>query len=518
MLFFLIFIFSSNLGTEEYKKETQTLISKPSLKIDELGALNFILSDEDSEIEIKGEDGASKTIILNGKNYNKPAIKLTHSKEKLEIENVTLEGSIEDNAEYNSISDALITFIRKNSDTKITKDTIYENTTIGSPDNYQIVYVNNAKLTLSDNFTGYGILYIEDENYSQDEPIFEMLGNASWYGLIILNQLTRDKTSKVFLKGSAVKMSIGDYVLLGIDMILIGNNLNVKNGNIGVNSPKGSLLIGNNAQVNGSLIANTMVLGNNNQVTKDIYYNRFYHGKNFSLAGEEITPITLPIVQLPDFPSFETGSQNIKKSHNETYYLDAGSYNNIYFGNNCTLYLKGGEYKIRKLLMGNNCNIKYLAPSTIMVAREVVFGNYPTIESGKEGVDADSCIFYIKGHGLLPGVDVFVVGNKAKIHCNIYAPNSTIVLGNNAEYKGALIAQRIITGANPYASLSLKSAFSLPSQDIKIYGAMLFIGNNFSIPTEGANAKIYYSKSALDKINKELSLRPAMPEKWREIE
>lgn len=515
-------------GFSIFKKKTKTIGFKPNLNIEELTAINVILEGEDSYVEIVGEEGAPNTVLLSGKDREingaikgkgLQAIRVNTSKGKIKIENVTLEGSPEpigSNFTFTFNPNILAHFLRKNADIKIKQETILKNQTLGGPDDYKIVYVEGAKLTLGDNFTGYGILYIKDR-VGSGEPILQMLGNAKWYGLIIIGQ--EGGETHIFLKGGEPELRIEDFVLLGIENIIIGNNLKVKSGDVGVNLTSGSMVIGNNSEFEASLFADTIILGNNCEVEGNIYYNNLLHGRHFYLEGEEFSPLSLPLLKLPPFPNFSSGTHKIIKGHNEIFYLDPGAYDRISFGNNCTLYLKGGEYRIRKLIMGNNCKIKYLSPSKVMVKNKVVLGNNPRIEPGKEDLDADDCIFYVEGKwDLLSHTGVFAVGNNAKIYCNIYAPYSTIVVGNNAEYEGALIAKRILTGNNASTSLSLKSAFHSPTHDVKIYGGMILIGNKFYIPSGGSNAKISYCREAIEKAYKEMLSRPFNWRDWKEIE
>jgi predicted acyltransferase (DUF342 family) len=510
-----------------YKKKTQAQATKPSINLEELGAINFLLENNGS-VEVKGIENQSQNTIISGKNHTldgfitaggKPALRLNVSESIPEVQYVTLEGvgsPIEGNINYSLNTSLLFSFLRDNADYTIEENTTWENQTIGSENDYKIVYVKNAQLTLGNNFTGYGILYIEDGSDS-DQPALQMIGNARWNGLIILNQTNTQKTSKIYLNGSAPQIKLEDFILLGIENVIIGNNLQVASGNVGVTSQNGSIAVGNNADFSGSLLANTIILGNNCKVGGDIHYNNFLHGHHFNLGGTAITPLSFPFLELPSFPSFDAGTQKIIKGNNQTFYLEPGSYDKISFGNNCTLYLNGGEYRIKKLIMGNNCKIKYLASSTLMIKNRIIMGNNPRVEPGVEGLDADKCIFYIEGHGC-PLLNVFVVGNNPKLYCNVYAPNSTIIVGNNAQYRGAFIAKRILTGNNASAQLSLKSAFSSASQEVKIYGSMLFVGKNIQIPSQGSHAKVYYCEEALQNVLEEINSRPYNWQRWREIE
>jgi len=555
-LFFLCLISNAT----DYKKEASTAASKPQLSLGELDLINLILTGSDPSAKIQGLEDSSDTILFSGKNHNtngdvitggKYAIGCNIGQGNLNISNVTLEGTngtIEENVAYSLNISTIAPFLRRNADTTITENTTLQNTTLGSSSDYRIVYVNNSKLTLSTDFTGYGILYIEDKNHNEEEYIFEMLNNAVWYGVIIINQTGEDKKSKIFLNGTAGEElpGISDFSMLGIDYLTFGNNAHINSGDIGVSSETGSIVIGNNNKLDDSLLANTIVIGNNCKVDGDVYYNTFISGHNFKLKGEKKTPLSFPYLTLPEFPVFNTGGQNITRHNNATYTLNPGSYKNISFGNNCTLNLTGGEYNIEKLTMGNNCKIKYMAASTVRIKKKLKMGNNPQIipftfhgggiicpfgiiaphpvmpYDGKE-VDANDCIFYIQG-AYNKNTDVFKTGNNATLYCNVYAPNtySVIKLGNNANCKGSFIGNNIIAGNN--IKVALKSAFSGNGNDgeaqkVEIYGSLILIGNKFYIPAEGANINSYYCQDVLEKVNTELESQPYnIWFEWKEIE
>jgi len=513
-----------------FKKATQERGFKVQLDIDELAAVNFMLSGDETAVEIHGESGALKNTLLSGKNHNidgslasgeKPAIRLNLSSSILNVNEVTLEGTPaeEGNYEYELSIAELAVVLRKNANMTITQNTVLEGTTIGSPSNYQIVYLNNAQLILSHNFTGYGILYVEDSIYSAEDPIFEMLGNATWYGLIIINQrVEEDKNSKIFLYGSTA-MDLEDFVLLGIDHLFLDDNLAVNNGSVGTQSEGGTVTIGDNPYLAGNVIGDTINIGNNATIEGDVYYTSgFSHGGGFTLNGDEIAPSNIPLVDLPEFPEFEAGSQNISVRSNSSYTLVPGSYGNILIGNNATLYLTGGIYNIKKISGGNNSRIKYQNFSEVRVKEKVELQNSPVIEPDSVSLNASDCIFYIEGENYPANEDVFYAKNTPIIHCNIYAPYSSVTIKNNGNYKGAIIANTVTSENNAATSIELQSAFSTPPRFVKVYGSIICSGNNFYIPDTGNNAKVYYSRQVLEQVNEMLDSLPLAWGNWKEAE
>ncbi|MDP8216882.1 MAG: hypothetical protein P9L98_06195 [Candidatus Kaelpia imicola] len=530
---FLIFLLLLPSSEATYKKLTQERGLKIQLDIDELAALNFLLLDSNSAAEIHGEPGEEEYTIFSGKNFNmeeievageKEAIKLNLSTSLLNTSNITLEGSppTEGEFDYSVEMDALAAVIKKNANIALSEDTTYINISIGSEDNFQIVSVSNAELTLLNGFSGYGILYIEDRSHSESDPILEMLGDAAWYGLIIINQ-TESKNSKIYLKG-APAMNLEDFALVGIESIIVGNNLTINSGAIGAYLDGGEVAIGDNANLASSIIGDSITLGNNATVSGDIYYNtQFTTGVGFIHTGDEISPASIPFSGLPDFPTFEAGTQNIAIATNATHILTPGNYNDITMGNNVTLILSEGTYNINKISAGNNCLISYQNPVDINIKGKIEFGNTPKIKPENESVGAEDCIFYVEGidyegEDVFYYEDVFIAYNHPELYCNIYAPNSTVKIGNYGQYKGAIIAKHIISGSQTSASIELGSAFTSPPTYVKVYGSIVLSGDTFHIPDSGSNSKVYFSYEALTKVNELLQSLPITWEKWREVE
>ena len=535
---FVVLLTSITLYATEYKKESSITALKPQLSLEELELINLILTGSSPSANIEGLEGSSDTTIFSGKNHDldgevitggNTAIGCSTDQGNLSISNVTLEGvngTITDNVDYTLNMDILAPFLRKNADTTITEATTLQSTTVGSNEDYHILYVNDVRLTLSTDFTGYGILYIEDRDHSQAEYILEMINNAKWYGVILIYQSDSDKLSKIFLNGleDADPTEVGSFSILGINHLTFGNNATFDNGDIGVSASGGSMVIGSNNEFEGSLFGDTIDIGNHNEVAGDITYNTLAYGTDLAVGGSKITPLPSSLITLPAFPSFSSGTQNISRSNNVTYTLAAGDYNNLSFGNNCTLIFSGGNYYINKITMGNNCTIKYSAASDIHITKKLDMDSNPQIIPYDSSVSADDCIFYIKGN-YSSDEYVFDMGNNAVIKCNVYAPNtySNIRMGNNAICEGSIIGNKIITGNG--INISLESAFSSDegeeseSNKVSICGSIILIGNQFYIPTEGTNTNNYYCEEAIENVNADLeSATNSLWMEWKEAE
>ncbi|MBN1793374.1 MAG: hypothetical protein JW844_00240 [Candidatus Omnitrophica bacterium] len=71
---------------------------------------------------------------------------------------------------------------------------------IGSPSDYKIVYLHNIKMQLEGDFTGYGLLIIEDDHNGAGMAELRLYDNAKWYGVIIVYAAdTEGQSDKIFI-------------------------------------------------------------------------------------------------------------------------------------------------------------------------------------------------------------------------------------------------------------------------------------------------------------------------------
>jgi hypothetical protein len=159
--------------------------------------------EEDFEIEIEGEDvtldrisgynhdiNDKDTLIGSG---DRPGITtdVAQEDEDLEIDDDVYVAGVPTAVEYDIDPIAVKTYVDYYKDyADITVDspgltTWTEANNVGGPNDYKVVYVEDAKLLLKQNFKGYGILVLYDTTPGAGHAELRMEDAASWYGLII---------------------------------------------------------------------------------------------------------------------------------------------------------------------------------------------------------------------------------------------------------------------------------------------------------------------------------------------
>jgi hypothetical protein len=425
----------------------------------------------------------------------------------------------------------LVNYFAKQADTTITTDTVYNTGAIGGPSDYRIVYVDNAKISLMGNFTGYGVLAIRDRSATGAAPRLIMQDNAVWYGLIIIFQdYAAGATDKTYCSLVGSSSGLGDvanlasYAMIASNTFAAGNDLifssayiNVDAGYLGVHSSSGIFTAGNNLTLSngGSIVANSISVGNNAVISGDVYRNSLTHGNGFSLAGSDVHPVTFPVFSLPDFPAFSAGTQDINIS-SSPYTLAAGDYRNITTGNGVTLNLTGGVYNIQNLSMGNSPIIQYEgSTSTLRITGDMTLGNYPIVrpKSGS-GLNATNLVIYIQG------VNGLSLGNSSDIKCNLYIPNGTLTVGNGANFTGCFIAKNINAGNGADSHFIGLSAFGSGGAltTPKIIGGVILQGREFDLPNTNGYNQILYCQQALENVDNLINTKGYIWEKWQELE
>ncbi|MCM8774073.1 MAG: hypothetical protein NC820_05000 [Candidatus Omnitrophica bacterium] len=551
-IFLVILLLGINMSfAQEAKKVVIEGRSYSLSELAHLGALNFMGREGEYtyRLELKGSSLLPDTALISGFNHNilgelvgsEDGPSVTTNKDEFSIlyEDINLEGvpPIQTGVENINVK-GVVDYFSKKADIIINKDVIYEGGVIGGPSDYKIVFVDNANITLKGDFKGYGVLAINDRNPTGVSSRLVMEGSAVWYGLVIIFQNNTEADTEVTLcslEGSGGQdRGVGDFVLLALDEMTIGNNLKVLTGSLGVNSLSGRLSIGNNldtqtdcslmgyeitagnnARIGGDVRCDRIILGNNVTIGGNLYRNSLNHGTNFKLEGDDIHPYEFKGVSLPDFPNFSSGTVDISKGNNQAYTLLPGTYRDITFGNNCTLKLTGGVYNIRKLTMGNNGTIQYEgSTSELRITQSLTMGNNPNIKpKSGSGLDARNLIIYIAGTSGL------TLGNNSHIECNLYIPSANLTVGNSATFKGSFIAKDIDAGNCAGTSLDNLSVFSggVDIAKTMIIGSVILEGKQFFLPNGKGNNAILFSREALRNVEEMMKNRGLIWE-WKQVE
>ncbi|MBN1586768.1 MAG: hypothetical protein JW937_04990 [Candidatus Omnitrophica bacterium] len=419
--------------------------------------------------------------------------------------------------------EVMIDYFRQIADMVISADTTYNGSSaIGSPGNYKIVHVDDARLTLQDDFQGFGVLFIEDKTPAASRPPrLIMENNAQWTGLVLVYQhdvagSVEDVTRLQLIGTPASPFDAGDFALLALDRMAMHNHQDVASGNVGVVNAGGWFSADSHGVWGGSIMADNLSLDHHATVAGDLHYNSGSVGHHSSIGGTTHTTLSLPLMSLPGFPSFSAGTTDLAFGDHSTQTLAAGSYRNISMGGHCVLYLSGGDYYLNSLSMGVWGEIYFQAPTNLHVAGDITIDNGFTLQAGAgSGLSAKDCVLYVAG-------DFDVDRNHVVMYANLYLPNGSFTGNNHIDLGGAFIAKEIEFHNHFNVPLVLDSAFgggsSLVDQRPQILGAVLLNGREFHIPNDQGYCDILYSEQVLNLVDSEIAVRPYRWVDWRETE
>lgn len=178
-------------------EEKEVVVSGARLLFGELpqpSALSLLSRDGVADFEVDGDDAALDRI--DGRNHDltgaltgsgdKAGVATDVNASQVETSDVTLAGSvpIEGNVSPFDVA-SYVNFLRARADLVLTENTTYTGGTIGSPSDYQVVVLENAKLFLKGGFTGYGVLVLYDTDPGNGQAELRMEDQATWSGVIV---------------------------------------------------------------------------------------------------------------------------------------------------------------------------------------------------------------------------------------------------------------------------------------------------------------------------------------------
>jgi hypothetical protein len=292
----------------------------------------------------------------------------------------------------------------------------------------------------------------------------------------------------------------GDFAIFALNSVALRQRAVVLSGNIGAQDKsagpwlksKVEVYIGNRVELaQGVQVYGDSVSIEKNATVFDVYYNELKNkGK---ILGDKVTPLKLPVWEAPPFLESAPGKKDIKvkgkkdkrgrkyikswkhmkswkhikgKKDSSVLELAAGAYNKVEIDHNGQLQLLGGTYHFSSLKLDKDASLICLGPATILIAEgleghdEIYIGPY-----ANSGISAADIVIYIGGIEEIKGkkkkpkpkIKKVKIGKKSKVMANIYAPNSTLEIGNECEVEGSFIAKDVIVGER--VKVSLDSAF-----------------------------------------------------------
>jgi hypothetical protein len=269
------------------------------------------------------------------------------------------------------------------------------------------------------------------------------------------------------------EQALGDFVVFSQEQTHLRANTKVFTGNVGANSslpdPNGGaddkeeVEIGERVmmlQAGSKVIGDTVRLRANSQIY-DVNFNESFFSPNASILGNQVSPLSLPLLTMPALPAITPGATDVVVPANQSLTLPAGAYRNITVNHDATLILTGGVYEMEKLDIRQDAKLHFTAAAQMRIKNEMdsdanaFIGPAPSASS----LTASDIIFFCEGadDGGDLASTVVQIGERNTVSANIYAPSGTVFLRANTIGTGAFIGKRAEIGER--VELTLKSAF-----------------------------------------------------------
>src|SRR5258706_2415872 len=264
---------------------------------------------------------------------------------------------------------------------------------------------------------------------------------------------------------------VGNAVLLARNSIQIDQSAVVVSGDVIVNNATVGPVLGELAlsldrlattPAGYKLAATSVDLDQSAVAGGNVYFNTL--SNQGTIAGQKFTPLALPVfANLPTVSIRPAGSNNITVSNNGQVTLDEGAYGDLVVGNSATVHLTGGGYAFRSITVKNSGELRYAAPTDIVVSGRVDLGAKAVVQpENNSGLTPAAIRIQVDGingsDGALTSTPPAVhVRQSGKVFATLYATAGSSVFEQSVEGNGAFLARDILVGR--FSHLTINSAF-----------------------------------------------------------
>ncbi|MBI2591700.1 MAG: hypothetical protein HYW34_03430 [Candidatus Brennerbacteria bacterium] len=232
--------------------------------------------------------------------------------------------------------------------------------------------------------------------------------------------------------------NLNQFILVAEDKIELAENVQISSGDLAANK---EISIAENNIINGNLFSDEIKIAENTTINGNISFNQLELTPSSKILGVTSSPVSLPIIQLPNIPDFPTGNQ--KLIINQTSTINPGNFDEIEVKENITLTLTPGTYNLNKLKLENNSSLLFSGLTIINVQKELVIGKKVLIVSSLPST----------GSGQATDLQINIqedkdidIGENSLLSFKLLAPNSQIDLGERITFRGQILARGIKIG------------------------------------------------------------------------
>ena len=223
-------------------------------------------------------------------------------------------------------------------------------------------------------------------------------------------------------------------------------------------------------QASSRVVGDTVLLLNKSSVYNVV--DNFLLNKKGTVLGSQASPMAVPFMTFPAFPTVTPGTQNVTVAKNKTVTLGSGDFGVVHVSAGGTLVLTGGRYQMLSLDLDRSATLLFRAATEIRVKTELdsTAKVRLILDPAVPGLSASQMVIYVEGsnevcHHLEPdddGDDIgpasVHIGTENIVQANIYAANGTVWLKSKTQATGAFIGVHVRIGVN--VQLTLDSAFN----------------------------------------------------------
>jgi hypothetical protein len=223
------------------------------------------------------------------------------------------------------------------------------------------------------------------------------------------------------------------------------------------------------AQAGSRVVGDTVVLMGQSSVY-DVIDNFLLRKRGSMILGTTMSPMAVPYVAMPAFPTVAPGNKNVTVAKNQTLTLVAGNYGTVHVSTGAKLIL-AGLYQMASLDVDQSATIVFHAATQIRIKTQLDTDakSKLILDPAVTGLKASQMVIYVQGadkdcrhlraddNGDDPGSVTVDIGTQNVVQANIYAANGTVWLNSKTQATGAFIGQHVRIGQG--VTLTLSSAF-----------------------------------------------------------
>ena len=244
---------------------------------------------------------------------------------------------------------------------------------------------------------------------------------------------------------------LGEFVLFAQEEVKLEQGVQVSSGNLGSNQ---EVNIEKDTIITGDIFADIITINKNTVINGNVSFNKLKTEKETRILGNKISPISLPVANLPEIPSFQIGAQDLNfQGLSNT--LVAGNYRNLTLEKDSRLTLTGGAYNLSGLVLKENSVLIFSAPAQLNIKNRLFGQMRVSILPGANVEPDDLTISYagerVKGEKnenedeteSKEDTHPAKFGPGSLLNFKLLAPKASVKIGDATTFRGQILARKV---------------------------------------------------------------------------